>query len=125
MEERTEERRKLPRKYLMAYSSVYEASTGKLLGYLSDLNIGGLMLIGKEELEIESEMELHLDLPEMTNISATHLRVKARVVRCHPDIDPRLINIGFAFIDLPKEKEPLIKEMINTYEFRRETLTKP
>ena len=115
-----EERRKLPRKYLMAYSSVYEASTGKLLGYLSDLNAAGLMIIGKEDLEPEKEMELHLDLPAMRNISDTYLRVTARVVRSQPDLDPRLVNIGFEFIDLPKEKQPIITEMVNTYEFRRE-----
>ena len=115
-----EEKRKLPRKYLMAYSSVYEASTGKLLGYLSDLNIGGLMIIGKEELPIDKEVRLHLDLPDMPTFGDTHLRVEAKVVRCQPDIDPRLINIGFAFIDLPEDKKPLIEEMITTYEFRRE-----
>lgn len=115
-----EDRRQLPRKYLMAFSSVYEQSTGKMLGYLSDLNLGGLMLIGKESLAPETEINLHIDLPEMSNIDATYLRVKARVVRSHPDLDPRLINIGFAFIDLPEELEPVINEMIKIYEFRRE-----
>ena len=117
-----EERRKLPRKYLMAYSSVYEASTGKLLGYLSDLNLGGLMLIGKEKLFLEQEMTLHLDLPDVPSFGDTHLRVKARVVRCQPDLDPRLFNIGFEFIDLPKDKNPLIEEMISTYELKRTNL---
>lgn len=117
-----EERRKLPRKYLMAYSSVYEASTGKLLGYLSDLNIGGLMIISKEHLEPDKELELHLDLPEIPGFGDTYLRVMARVVRSHPDLDPRLYNIGFAFIDLPEDKHPLIEEMINTYELRRQPI---
>lgn len=117
-----EDRRKIPRKYLMVYSSVYETSTGKVLGYLSDLNTEGLMIIGKEALELHKEMELHLDLPDMPTFGDTYLRVMARVVRCQPDLDPRLKNIGFAFIDLPKEKEVLIKEMISAYEFRRDTL---
>lgn len=116
----TEERRKLPRKYLMAFSSVYETSTGKLLGYLSDLNISGLMIIGKENLELEQELDLHLNLPEMPTRSETHLRVNARVVRSQPDLDPRLFNIGFVFLDLAKEKEALVEAMINAYEFRRD-----
>lgn len=116
-----DERRKLPRKYLMAYSSVYEASTGKLLGYLSDLNLGGLMLISKTELHLAQEMMLHLDLPDMPSFGDTYLRVDARVVRCQPDIDPRLYNIGFAFLNLPQDKEPLIEEMISTYELRHTT----
>ena len=115
-----EDRRKLPRKYLMAYSSVYEQSTGKMLGYLSDLNSAGLMLIGKESLDPDTEINLHIDLPEMPNIVDTHLCVKARVVRSQPDLDPRLTNIGFAFVDLSEDKQPLISAMIETYEFRRE-----
>ena len=117
-----EDRRRIPRKYLMAFSSVYEQSTGKMLGYLSDLNLSGLMLIGKEKIAPDTEIELHLDLPEMPNISDTFLRVKARVVRSQPDLDPRLVNIGFSFIDLPEEKKPIIREMIDVYEFRREPL---
>ena len=115
-----EDRRKLPRKYLMAYSSVYEQSTGKLLGYLSDLNLAGMMIIGKEALPPEADMKIHLDLPEMPSISDTYLRVKVRVIRSQPDLDPRFVNIGFVFVDLPKEKQPVISAMIQTYEFRRE-----
>jgi hypothetical protein len=77
------------------------------------------MIIAKEEIPLEKELQLHLDLPDMPTFGDTHLRVKARVARCQPDLDPRLINIGFSFIDLPKEKEPLVEEMITTYEFRR------
>ncbi len=114
-----EERRKIPRKYLMAYSSVYIQSTGRMLGYLSDLTLAGLMVIGKEEIEVGRELELHIDLPEMPPIEEKFLRIKARVVRCQPDLDPRLFNIGFEFTDLAESEKPIISQMIESYEFRR------
>ncbi len=114
-----EERRKLPRKYLMAYSSVYEQSTGKMLGYLCDLTLDGLMVISKENLVVDKETEIRIDLPEVPPFTEKYLQIKARVVWLQPDLDPRLNNIGFHFLELAKEKKPLIEKIIDTYEFRR------
>lgn len=115
------ERRKIPRKYLMAYSSVYEQSTGKMLGYLSDLTIGGLMIISKESLEVGKKIDLHIDLPEMPIITDSFLRINTRVARSQPDIDPRLFNIGFEFIALTAKEKMIVTQMIESYEFRRES----
>ena len=115
-----EERRKLPRKYLMAYSSVYEQSTGKMLGYLCDLTLDGLMVISKESLEVDKEIELYIDLPEIILHKERTLKIKARIVWLQPDIDPRLNNIGFQFLELTEKLKPVIAQMIEAYEFRRE-----
>lgn len=115
-----EERRKLPRKYLMAYSSVYEQSTGKMLGYLCDLTFDGLMVISKESLEIDKETEVRIDLPEMPLFTENNLKIKTRVIWVNPDLDPRLNNIGFQFLELSEEQKPVIVQMIETYEFHRE-----
>ena len=120
-----EERRKLPRKYLMAYSSVYDQSTGKLLGYLCDLTLDGLMVIGKENLEVDQGIEIRIDLPEIPLFSEQYLQIQARVIWIKPDLDPRLNNIGLNFLELPEEKKPLIKQIIETYEFRREDGSSP
>ena len=115
-----EERRKLPRKYLMAFSSVYKQDTGKLIGYLSDLTLDGLMVISKEDIEINKEMEIYLDLPEMILSKERVLKINARVIWLQPDIDPRLNNIGFQFLELSEEQTPIIAQMIDAYQFRRE-----
>ena len=115
-----EERRKLPRKYLMAFSSVYKQDTGKLIGYLSDLTLDGLMVISKEDIEINKEMEIYLDLPEMILSKERILKINTRVIWLQPDIDPRLNNIGFQFLELSEEQTPIIAQMIDAYQFRRE-----
>ncbi len=115
-----EERRMIPRKYLMAYSSVYVQSTGRMLGYLSDLTFGGLMVISKDPIKVGREIDLHIDLPEMPSITDKFLRIQARVVRCQPDLDPRLYNIGFEFLKITKDEKNIVAQMIESYEFRRE-----
>jgi len=114
-----EERRKLPRKYLMAYSSVYEQSTGKMLGYLCDLTLDGLMVISKESLEVDKETEIRIDLPEIPAFKESYLKTKVRVIWLKPDLDPRLNNLGFHFLKLAEEEKPIFAKMIDTYEFRR------
>lgn len=115
-----EEKRKLPRKYLMAYSNVYEQSTGKILGYLCDITLEGLMVISKEDLEVNKEIELYIDLPEIPSFTENILKVKVRVAWSRPDLDPKLLNVGFQFVELAEEKKPIITQMIETYEFRRD-----
>jgi len=115
-----EEKRKLPRKYLMAYSSVYEQSTGRTLGYLCDITLDGLMVISKENLEIDKVIDIYIDLPEIPSFIEKILKIKARVAWSRPDLDPRLMNIGFQLVDLAEDNKPVISKMIETYEFRRE-----
>ncbi|OQX64805.1 MAG: hypothetical protein B5M51_02555 [Anaerolinea sp. 4484_236] len=115
-----DERRKLPRKYLMAYSSVYNQNDGQLLGYLCDLTLSGLMVISKESKQIGTEREIRIDLPETPVFPKKSLVFKTRVIWCQPDVDPRLHNIGFQLLNLAPEDKPIIEQMIETYEFRRD-----
>jgi hypothetical protein len=43
------ERRKQPRKQLMSYTQVFDLYNGDLLGYLGDMNLGGVMVIGDKD----------------------------------------------------------------------------
>ena len=115
-----EERRKLPRKYLMAFSSVFESKSRVLLGYLSDLTLGGLMIISKVPLDDEKNIVLYIELPNTPQFPQESLEISARAAWCEADIDPRLYNIGFQFIELNEEDKAIIKEMIEIYEFRRD-----
>ncbi|RLD02496.1 MAG: hypothetical protein DRI32_08870 [Chloroflexi bacterium] len=120
-----EERRKFPRKYLMAFSSVYIQSTGKLIGYLSDLTLEGLMVISKESLEIDTKLGIYLDLPAMILSKDRALKIEVRVIWIQPDIEPTLTNIGFQFLGLTEEQKSVINQMIDAYEFRRKDGTSP
>lgn len=116
-----QERRKLPRKYLMAFSSVKNNQSGIELGYLCDMNLDGMMIIGKEPHEPGQEIELYIELPEKQNFPQKSIIVKAELIWTEPDIDPRLFNMGFKFLNLAEADKPIITNMIKVYEFRRNT----
>ena len=115
-----DERRKLPRKYLMAYSSVFSKSSGQMLGYLCDLTLEGLMVISKEPSQPDKEIELRIDLPEVPKFPKRRILVNSRVAWCQPDVDPSLYNIGFQIMELAPGDDAIIEQMIDAYQFRRD-----
>jgi Tfp pilus assembly protein PilZ len=115
-----QERRKQSRKNLMAYSQVYDLYGGALLGYLGDLTLSGAMVIGEKIIEIDTEITLQFEIPELENIQLKKLTLPSRVVWCQPDVSPEYQNIGFEFKDITDEQSKVIAAIIETYEFRHE-----
>ena len=114
-----EERRRLPRKYLIIYSRVFERTLGKLLGYLADLSLEGAMIITEEALVEGDMLPLRFDLPDPQAFQSNTLNINARVARCSPDISPAFFNIGLEFQDVTTEQKATIERMMDMYEFRR------
>lgn len=115
-----DDRRRLPRKYLLIYSRVFERTLGKLLGYLSDLSEEGAMIIAEEPLAVGETLSLRFDLPDPKIFETHNLYLNAQVARCGGDISPNLYDIGFKFQDVTPEQKVVIQKMMEVYEFRRE-----
>ncbi|MBI5933633.1 MAG: PilZ domain-containing protein [Chloroflexi bacterium] len=115
-----DEKRRLPRKYLIIFSRVFERTLGKLLGYLSDLSESGGMIISEEPMQVGTTVSLRLDLPDPKIFHAHNLQLEARVARCDPDLSPAFYDIGIEFLDVTPEKKILIQRMMEVYEFHRE-----
>ena len=120
-----EERRKQPRKDLMSYSQVFELYHGKLIGYLGDITFLGAMVIGEEPIEIGTQMNISIQLPELPDVSATRMALPVRVVYCQRDISPEYHNIGFEFSLVTDNQRKIIDAIIENYEFRRQTPNYP
>ena len=114
-----DERRHLPRKYLIIYSRVFERTLGKMLGYLADLSLDGAMIISEDRMTLGEMLELRLDLPDPQHFSTHNLYLSARVVRCDVDISPSFYNIGFEFLDVTPEQKSVFAKMMEVYEFKR------
>lgn len=117
-----EERRRLPRKYLIIYSRVFEQSLGKLLGYLSDLSEQGAMIIAEEPLEVNDVLSLRLDLPDPKIFHARNLNITARVAHCTVDISPAFYDIGLEFLEVTPEQKIILQSMMDVYEFHRQPI---
>ena len=114
-----QERRKQPRKNLMSYSQVFDLSEGRLIGYLGDLNLSGAMVIGDRPMQIDSELSISIQLPELPDINVPSIALPVRVAWCDKDISPEFLNIGLQFKLITDGQKSIIEAVMENYEFRR------
>jgi len=115
-----QERRKQPRKDLMSYSQVFDLQGGKLIGYLGDLNLLGAMVIGDEPLEVNTQLTISIQLPELPGVNASRMVLPVRVAYCQKDLSPEYFNIGLQFDLVTDNQKKIIEAVIDNYEFRRQ-----
>jgi len=115
-----QERRKVQRKNLMAYTQVFDLTGGFLLGYLGDLHLNGAMVIGNKEMTENAEITLAIELPDLPNIGMSRITLPARVAWCQQDISPDFFNVGFEFKEVTPSQNKVIGAIMENYEFRRD-----
>jgi len=120
-----QDRRKQPRKDLMSYSQVYDLHDGKLIGYLGDLNMFGAMVISDHPMADNERLNISIELPELPHTHDTSLVIAVRIAWCHQDISPDYFNVGLEFNDIHERHQQIIQEVIENYEFRRQTPNYP
>jgi len=114
-----DERRKEARKLVIAFTPVYDADKGKILGYLRDLTLQGALVIGEKTLEVDTHTTLKFDLPEnLPKVKTQQLIISARVVRCEEDESPNSYRLGFEFIDTTLDQTEIIESILERYHFR-------
>ena len=114
-----QERRRAPRKSLMAYTQVFDLYGGILLGYLGDLNGIGAMVIGEKSIPEGTKITLAIELPELEGVNATRMVLPARVAWSEPDISPSFFNVGFEFLEVKSDQKDIIEAIMKRYEFQR------
>ncbi len=109
-------RRKEDRKKLMAFTLVYNADQGKILGYLADLTLQGGMVVGEHALAEDERLTLAIDFPgKLEGISARRMILPARVRRCLPDQGSRNFKIGFEFVEVSPQNLEMIQALLSRY----------
>ncbi|MFN2234732.1 MAG: PilZ domain-containing protein [Anaerolineales bacterium] len=111
------ERRRLSRRHILFYSRVFNRKTGVFLGYLGNLNEGGMMIISENPIEVNLVYLLRIDLPEDI-FSKSMLNFEAKSIWCQLDVDPNFYNTGFRFVKITEESEDVIAKIIDEYGFR-------
>jgi len=114
--------RKESRKKLMAFTPVYDILHKTLLGYVGDLTLQGVMVIGEKPLEAGKHLTLGIEFPEsLPEMPATRVAISARAAWCRQDESPQYFNIGFEFTDVPPENVKVIESILERYQFRSVT----
>lgn len=113
------DKRKEPRKKLIAFTPVYMLNPRTLLGYLEDLTVRGARVVGDVLLEEGKLVNLSIQFPEGTpDLPPQPFTIRARVARVHTD-EAKFENLGFEFVDVTDEQAVILEAVIQRYEFKR------
>jgi hypothetical protein len=114
-----QERRKQPRTNLMSYSQVFDLYEGRLIGYLGDLNQLGAMVIGNQPMELDAELSISIQLPELPKVNVARMALPVRIAWCQKDLSPEYFNIGLEFKFVTDTQKNIIEAVMENYAFRR------
>jgi hypothetical protein len=107
------------RKKLMAFTPVYDVLHKTLLGYVGDLTLKGVMVIGEKTVEAGRHLTLGIEFPEsLPERHSIRVAISARAAWCRQDDSPQYFNIGFEFIEVSPENAKIIEAILERYQFR-------
>lgn len=111
--------RKESRKKLKAFTPVYDLLHKTLLGYVGDLTLQGVMVIGEKSAELNKHFTLGIEFPgSLPELPAMRVVIPARTAWCRQDVSPQHFNIGFEFIEVSPATTREIEAILERYQFR-------
>jgi hypothetical protein len=112
------EKRKVVRKKLMAITPVYDLNPRVLLGYLVNLSLLGVMVIGEKSVEINTDKVVKIEFPgDLPDVTSAHITIPVRVTWCRQDESLKFFTSGFEFKQVTPEHTALFQAIIERYRF--------
>ncbi len=111
--------RREDRRHLIYYLKVENRDTNELIGRIVDITSKGLLLISRDRIEPQLEIPVRIELgDELFEQVHGHLELNIRCRWSKEDINPDYFVNGFEFIDQTREKEAIIRSLIEAIGFR-------
>lgn len=111
--------RRIERRTFTYYMQVLDASTGSLVGHLSDISDGGFKLDTRHSIPPGRDFRLFLNVPKEIADKNT-LTFAARSKWCNADpMDPMSFVAGFQIIGMTPLDQQIFHRMFETYGIRR------
>jgi len=105
------ERRKNKRWGLQSEPAAVDAKSGSTIGYLSDISLGGMMLVSNDPLQTNIVMPLTVDLSNKTSKNEP-LKVVTTIVRCNKDHKKSSFKSGLKLVDVALHELKAIELLI-------------
>jgi hypothetical protein len=77
------------------------------------------MVIGNQPMELDAELSISIQLPELPNIDVQRMALPVRIAWCQKDLSPEYYNIGLEFKFVTDTQKNIIEAVMKNYEFRR------
>ncbi len=113
------DRRRSKRRELLVFLPAYDKETSELLGYIADLNHGGLMLFSEKYLEVGKKYTIKVCVEDLRSSlifrpdeghdgCCLEWTARSRWIAIHPE----LYRVGFMFVDLNPHAQAALNHVI-------------
>lgn len=110
------DKRKVKRRHLIYYLSVFEQDTNRLIGQLVDITTRGFMLTSENSMETGVHLKLRMVLPDVIE-GDNHIMFEATSVWCKKDVNPNFWAIGFEYDNVSPKTTAIIDNLIQEFSF--------
>lgn len=112
--------RKDARKKLMSFAPVYDSASRSLWGYIGNINLNGVMVVGEHSAEVGKESILQIELPTSISedVAESTLTMPSRVAWCKEEESAKSYTIGFEFKEITPAQEAVIQAILDKYDFK-------
>ena len=101
---------------LLEHLRVFDAETKTLLGYVKDLNMEGMMLLGDEHVPADQDFRLWLELPpEQPDGRGKAVELRAHSLWSSIDVNPKYYATGFRLAHPSVKTVERIKTIIKEF----------
>ena len=115
------DQRKVVRKKLMAFTPVYDANQKTLLGYVMNLSLLGLKVVGEKVMETDVDMLLKIEFPtDLPDIASRPVTILAHSIWCNQDKYIGNFNTGFEFNEVTPEQTKIFEAILARYQFHQD-----
>ncbi len=109
------ERRQLSRRIFSYYMCVTDEATGKLLGHLSDISVGGFKLDSIKPVPVNADFRLRVEQTGQIS-NKSYITFTARAKWCGTDaFDPNIYNVGFQITDMNPGDYDVFTKLYSAY----------
>ncbi len=110
------EQRKVRRRHLIYYLSIFDRETDRLVGQLVDITTRGFMLTTENPIKTGVHMALRMVLPDVIE-GDNQIAFDAVSVWCKTDVNPNFYAIGFEFESIAPKNMTIIENLIQEFSF--------
>lgn len=114
-----QEKRKAPRKSLVFFCKVHDATNGQLVGRVADLTEHGLMILAEQSVEVGQSQKLNIIFPYEFN-GRTQMMFDGSCAHCNRDVNPDYWDLGYSIHQMPAEDREMLKLLIERLAIEQE-----
>lgn len=110
-------KRRLKRKDLIYYLSLFDRNTGQFVGQLVNITTEGIMLISEDPIKPNQHFEFRMVLPEKID-GTEEILFDAKSMWCKKDVNPSFYDVGFQIENVASKDIGRIESLIHEFSFK-------